>query len=420
MITMYKDGKLITMTVQQYNEYVASLRSGIALNDDGTIKGDNVPDLDTIWVNGEAFKGIAYQGLLNVNTKTYVEEPERVNDGSMPNINDYDTFVVPRCTVNFKYFSIDDYRRMCEAVQSNEFYVKYYDKQFNEFVMHKMYCEPEEMVKLYNVGTNVIGVLDYEVSFIGTLNDLDTFTITYDANGGSIAGNPTIYNSSANYEKGDRVYISADDQRYFEAIYYVNSFENIDLSNTTYWLNHTLAEFSSATSYEKGDVAYQQLEDGRQYYIAIYDGGSFSGRPFSDTNYWQSIAVSVYDSETTYSSNRTSADDDTLGNFALNTDGTAIYEAIYYHDTFSGQDPTNTSYWRQLPLGTGISVSWGQSIVIADPEDLFDPPTDSSSNSWTTKPDGTGFTYFEYQSLNVFKNMTLYAKWQSGNSSNGG
>ena len=34
MITMYKDGKLITMTVQQYNEYVASLRSGIALNDD--------------------------------------------------------------------------------------------------------------------------------------------------------------------------------------------------------------------------------------------------------------------------------------------------------------------------------------------------------------------------------------------------
>lgn len=421
MITMYKDGQLITMNVQQYNEYVASLRAGITLNADGTIKGDIVPDLDTIWVNGQKFTGIAYQGLLNVNTKTYVEEPTRANDGSIPNINDYDTFVVPRCKINLKFFTIDDYRRMCDAVQSNEFTVKYYDKQFNEFVVHKMYCEPEEMVKLYNVGTNVIGVLDYEVSFIGTLNDLDTFTITYDANGGSLVGNPTIYSATKTYNKGDRVYISESDQRYFEAIYYENDFKNVDLSNTTYWENHSLTEFSSTTSYIKGDVAYEQLSSGRQYYLAIYNGEAFSGRPLTDTTYWQSISVSTYDSETTYSSNKTSATDtDAIGDFVVDSDGTEIYEAIYYDDAFSGEDPTNTNYWLQLPLGSGISVKWGNSIVVADPEDLFVAPTGASSNSWTTKPDGTGFTYYENQSLNVFKNMTLYAKWENPNSSSNG
>ena len=63
-------------------------------------------DLAKIYIGGEEFSGIAYQGLLTVNTKTYVDEPTRANDGSMPNIDEHDTFVVPRCKVNFKFFNI--------------------------------------------------------------------------------------------------------------------------------------------------------------------------------------------------------------------------------------------------------------------------------------------------------------------------
>ena len=432
MPTIMENGKLKNISVAEYNEYMASLRANLKLNEDGALKSDKVEDLDKIWVNGQEFSGMSYQGFLTVNTKTYVEEPSRANDGSIPNINDYDTFVVPRCKVNFKYFSIDDYRRMCDAVQSNEFVVKYFDKQFGDFVSHKMYCEPEEMVKLYNVGIDVIGVMDYEISFIGTLNDLDEHKVIYVANNGTIKGNPTLFNSLTTYHKDDRVYLEdvSDPQdiskrRYFQAIYYENSFipkrdgyDTIQLTNTNYWKARNLYVYSDTTTFSKDNVAYETSYNnegnaiGRNYYIAIYNG-YFAGRPLTDTSYWQKISVSEYADTKKYSSNKTSITDSTLGQFVVQKDNiSTIYEAIYYFDTFSGKDPTNTTYWALLPIGTGIEIKWGNSIVVASPEDLFDAPVGKSSNSWTTKPDGTGFTYYETQSLNVFKNLTLYAKWE--------
>ena len=421
MPTILKNGKLVHISVEEYNNALALYRKNVLGIDEttGKLKHYNVEDLGKVWINGQEFTGIAYQGLMTVNTKTYVEEPTRSNDGSIPNINDYDTFIVPRCTVNFKYFNIKDYQRLCDAVQSNEFTVRYYDKQFNEFVVHKMYCEPEEMVNLYNVGTDVFGVLDYEVSFIGTLNDLDEYTVTYNANGGSIAGSPTQYNSTTSYSKGDRVYISQNDQRYFEAIFYENRFSNIPVTNTTYWKEYNVLSYSSSTTYTKGQIVYNNNAQNGEigYYYAIYPNSSFSGRPLSDTAYWQRISVSSYDEEKTYSSNKTSSSDTTFGDFILSNQ--LVYEAIFYNDTFDGIDPTNTTYWRQLALGEGVTVRWGNSIVVADPEELFDAPENMYSNSWTTNADGTGFTYYSGQSLNVFRNLTLYAKWQTGESNGG-
>ena len=148
--------------------------------------GVRVPNLDSIIIAGNEFKGIGYQGLLTVNSKTYVESPSRSNDGSMPNINDHDSFVVPRCKINFKYLKIEDYQRLCRVLNSaNEFPVTYYDKESGEFVTHMMYVEPEEMKKIFNVGTYVFGVLDYDVSFIGTLNQRETLSVTYKAEGAS-------------------------------------------------------------------------------------------------------------------------------------------------------------------------------------------------------------------------------------------
>lgn len=148
--------------------------------------GVRVPNLDSIIIAGNEFKGIGYQGLLTVNTKTYVESPSRSNDGSMPNINDHDTFVVPRCKINFKYLKIEDYQRLCRILNSaNEFPVTYYDKESGDFVTHMMYVEPEEMKRIFNVGTYVFGVLDYDVSFIGTLNQRQQMTVTYKVSGAS-------------------------------------------------------------------------------------------------------------------------------------------------------------------------------------------------------------------------------------------
>ena len=415
MPTIIRNGNPVYITPEEFNEQQKAYRQEILGIDESTdkLRHCSAENLGKIWINGQEFTGMAYQGLMTVNTKTYVEEPKRANDGSIPNINDYDTFVVPRCKINFRYFNIFDYQRLCEAIQSNEFVVEYYDKQFNEIVRHKMYCEPEEMVKLYNVGTDVFGVLDYEVSFIGTLNDLEEFTVTYNANGGSIAGNPTIYNSAQTYTRGDKVYLQ--DNRYYKAIFYVNTFKGQPLTEITYWQNHSLSEFAN-TAYSKGHVVYESIKDendeivGRRYYIAL--DSVPSDRPLTDALYWQPINVKTYNAETTYSSNKINRNDDTLGQFVVNENGSAIYEAIYYEDTFSGIDPTNTKYWSQLAIGSGLTIKWGKSIVVADPEELFDAPNEKSSLKWNTNPNGTGFTYFPTQSINVFKNLTLYAIWE--------
>lgn len=170
----------------------------------------NVEDMDTIWVGGEKFTGIGYQGLLTVNTKTYVESPSRANDGSIPNINDHDTFIVPRAKVNFKLFEIEDYQRLCRVVNmSNEFPVTYFDKQMGEFVTHNMYCEPEEMKKMFNVGTRVIGVLDYEVSFIGTLNEREEYKVTYYLNSSS-TDSSTL--SVASYKWGNSMVVMTGEE----------------------------------------------------------------------------------------------------------------------------------------------------------------------------------------------------------------
>lgn len=148
----------------------------------------NVEQVGRVIINGEVFYGIGYQGLLTINTKTYQTEPTRSNDGSMENIKDAQTFIVPRCKVNFKYFNINDYVRLCNAIRyDNEFPVTYYDKEYKQYVTNLMYIEPQEAIKIYNCGTSIIGVLDYEVSFIGTLNDIrENQTLTLKANGGTL------------------------------------------------------------------------------------------------------------------------------------------------------------------------------------------------------------------------------------------
>ena len=446
MPTIIKNGVPTHVSIQEYNMELKKQREELKIDEvTGKLKHNKVDNLGKIWINGQEFSGMAYQGLLTVNTKTYVDEPTRSNDGSIPNINDYDTFIVPRCKVNFKYFSIEDYRRLCDAIQSNEFVVEYYDKQFNEFVKHKMYCEPEEMTKLYNVGTDVFGLLDYEVSFIGTLNDLDTFMVTYNSNGGEIKGNPQKYSSETEYKKGDRVYLvdskypnDKTKYRYFEAIYYNNSFkptnENgevvIELGDTKYWAKKPYYFYNSSKVFTKGDITYEQVFDnhgdaiGRNYYIAVYDG-NFSNIPFNDSLYWEKISVSTYSETKTYSSNKTSENDTSFGQFVI-YEGKEIYEAVYYEDKFTNIYPTTTSYWSSLPLGVGIQVKWGNSIIIADPEKLFNLPDGYNyADSWGTKDgtelkgDGTpdyGFIYNENQSLNVFKNLKLYAIWKTGTS----
>ena len=193
-------------------------------------------ELSKIKIGGEEFTGIGYQGLMTVNTKTYVEEPTRSNDGSIPNIDDHDTFIVPRCKVNFKFFNIRDYQRLCRVLNSgNQFSVEYFDKQFGQRRTYMMYAEPEEMAKIYNVSTSVIGVLDYEVSFIGTLNGLEEFSVKYDTSG---LTRKVIdeYSSSVTYYADRVVKIVSDNETKYYKYKNENSASGKPVTDTDYWI----------------------------------------------------------------------------------------------------------------------------------------------------------------------------------------
>lgn len=388
----------------------------------------HVEDLGTVWINGEPFTGIGYQGLLTVNTKTYVSEPTRANDGSMPNIADHESFVVPRCKVNFKYMSLDDYQRLCNAILPNEFPVKYYDKQFGGFVEHYMYAEPEEMAKLYNVGSSVIGVLDYEVSFIGTRNKLQSVRIKFDKGNDkatvanlhtyTVAGVETyVFSDKENYKKGERAYYNGD---YYEAIYFANSFSgqapktNYGTNETKYWnVVATPQVWSETTSYTNGQLVYVSITNNGKttvnYYECVKDN---KGASLDDKNYWVAVAMDEYSEKRTY----------VQGDYAYVTGSSDVktyYTAIYYVDSFEGKPPTNIEYWKQLSILQPQVLNWGQTIYLPDQNDLFEGLGLNSANKWTVwlwNEDGTerktSNYYLPNQTISVLRSMVLKATWE--------
>ena len=379
------------------------------------LNADKIDELGTVWINGEEFKGIGYNGLLTVNTKTYVSEPTRANDGSMPNIGDHETFIVPRCKINFKYLNINDYRRLCNAILPNEFLVKYYDKDLGDFVEHWMYCEPQEMRKIYNIGTAVIGVLDYEVSFIGTLNKLKQLSVQYDKIGQKIKNDKGTFSSSKIYTLGDRVLYNDE---YYEAIFYEDTFSGIETNNISYWSSvKTPTEWKNtgATYYGTGDIVFIQTTANNKKTYTYYESkrGHYAiYADISDKDYWQVVDIKEYDETTTY----------TKGDYVYTGEQGAVgkyYKAIYYTNSVSGKLPDNSKYWKKLSVLNTMSVDWGQSILIADPIDLFVPPEgQTSADKWqvvlvkngTDNP--TSNYYYANQSISVLRDMKLKPVWK--------
>lgn len=374
----------------------------------GAIENEN---LGKIFIGGEEFTGIGYQGLMTVNTKTYVEEPTRANDGSIPNINDHDTFIVPRCKVNFKFFNIKDYQRLCRVLNSaNQFKVEYFDKQFGEFRSYYMYAEPEEMAKIYNVSTSVIGVLDYEVSFIGTLNNLETFKVMYVSkywNGSQLVDltpKNIDYDSYTTYYKGQKVYWQGS---YYQAIYYENSFQGKVPTNTQYWQVKTQTLWNDTTTYTIGDLVYKDIVSGentvRKYYEAKKE--NFYGFLTSNKEYWTEVSISEYSATKTY----------TKGQYALVTSGNidTIYQAIYYLDSFKGFNPSYSQFWTKITHKINVEqqLDWGKSIhtlTLSDLADFYQIPEGKVFNGWNTRADGTGLNILPNSNWSVFENTTIY------------
>lgn len=134
---------------------------------------------DFITLDGEAICGIGYEKLKSTNQLQYVEEPDRQNDGSMSNIEDYDTFVLPALEVGFNCINEETYRRLKhKLISKRTFDVGYYDKDLDKVVTMEMYVKPIDLDNFLSYGDDIIG-MNFSISFVPTLNEETLFSVTF-------------------------------------------------------------------------------------------------------------------------------------------------------------------------------------------------------------------------------------------------
>lgn len=127
---------------------------------------------DQFLLDGIIFGGLGHRMLKTQNQLTYNTSPSRQTDGSMENINDYDSFILPKVELGFKFIDYETYQELRRLLLAKRtFDVTYYDKDFNDFVKHEMYAEPDDLTNFFNLGEMIIGSEDFVVRFIATLNN---------------------------------------------------------------------------------------------------------------------------------------------------------------------------------------------------------------------------------------------------------
>ena len=137
--------------------------------------------IDRVEIDGNTLQGYFEYSFLS--EKSYREQPVRANDGSIPDINQYATFLTPRLIIKYNMMDVEDYRKLMLLLQSkNEFTVTFYDIVLDKRVTHKMYAATPQIPAIYQRYLKVLGIQEYTIELIGTNNDVGSYTITYDYN----------------------------------------------------------------------------------------------------------------------------------------------------------------------------------------------------------------------------------------------
>jgi uncharacterized repeat protein (TIGR02543 family) len=170
----------------------------------------NAVGIDKVKIDGNTFTNYGQYSFIW--EKTYVKSPERAMDGSMGAINALSTFLTPHLIMDFSLISIDDYRALMKLHYTrNEFTVECYDPIYNHTIKVKMYFATEQMAKLHTIARKrlnnnewedwieLVGAYEYQVEMIGTNNDLDLVSVTYNYNA------PTDNNGSPIYPNGSPI-----------------------------------------------------------------------------------------------------------------------------------------------------------------------------------------------------------------------
>lgn len=152
-------------------------------------------DIHQVVINGNTYTNYgAYSFILE---KSYIKSPKRASDGSISNLNSYQTFITPHLIIDFSIISIDDWRSLMQQhLAMNEFTVECYDTIYDKTFKGKMYFATEEMPKLnllnrrrFDSNKNVwedfiaiAGVESYKLEMIGTNAPFDKVSVVYHKN----------------------------------------------------------------------------------------------------------------------------------------------------------------------------------------------------------------------------------------------
>ncbi len=139
-------------------------------------------------IEGHEIK-IGYGMLETVNQMTYPSNNSvtRVDDGAATNIADTEYYTQPSVKIGFNFIKAEDFLLLSEILHKKQVMtLEYYDNDFGEVVKHECYAHPTELKNFFNVGTRIEGVRDLELTFVATLNDRTTHTVTLKNKGGNI------------------------------------------------------------------------------------------------------------------------------------------------------------------------------------------------------------------------------------------
>lgn len=132
---------------------------------------------------------IGYGMLETVNQMTYPSNNSvtRVDDGAATNIADTEYYTQPSVKIGFNFIKAEDFLYVSEVLHRKQVMdLEYYDNDFGKVVKHECYAHPTELKNFFNVGTRIEGVRDLELTFVATLNDRTSHTVTVKDNGGNV------------------------------------------------------------------------------------------------------------------------------------------------------------------------------------------------------------------------------------------
>ena len=123
--------------------------------------------LDRIEIDGQTLQGYFEYSFLE--EKSYHEQPVRMQDGTIQDIDNYTTFLTPRLIIKYNMMGIEDYRKLMKLLKSkNAFMVTCYDIVEDKRVTHEMYFAPPSMPIIYQQYLMALGIKEYSIELIGT------------------------------------------------------------------------------------------------------------------------------------------------------------------------------------------------------------------------------------------------------------